>query len=399
MFDSAISAVIWVDTDSQSIHFYADVSGNSPSHLVANCSSQPFDDAFYEKLGRILKSYKQKNPDVLLTKVSFLLPDHMFFTDAVTVPALGKKATENSLNLAIGAIYKNKTDLKINTYSLMQNKQSATFGLVGVRKELLSRLNEVCNANQVGIQNVTFVSNAAVNGALAINSKLKNSTFLLLDIKETAARLIFVNKGRTLGSYSLPFGHSSLYKNRLASEDLLFDHSSGELLVLNAKERAKAKQLTINGEEVFIDDDAQDLMQVMELPSELESNDYEEEISYDKPQQKAGRKLPKFMLRDTPADQMGFVFENFRIFMKWTLDLIAGNPDITSLGEIDTVYVNLPRTFNFLYDMANQEQDENKVKFAPLLAGASFDSASAYARDLELMGGFYVRQYNKINNF
>ena len=398
MFDSALSAVISVDTDSQTIHFYADVPGNAPSHLAANYNSRPFDDEFFQKLDRILKGYRQKNPAISLAKVSFVLPDHVFLTDTVNVPALGKKAMENSLNLAVGAIYKNKDDLKLHTFPLTQNKQIATFGLVGVRKDLLSRLNSVCEANQVGIQNITFAANAMVNGAFALNAKLKNSTFLLLDIKETAARLAFVNKGRTVGSYSLPFGYSMLYKTRLATEDLLFDHTSGELLVLNAKERAKAKQLTVSGEEVLVDEDAQDMENIIQPSAKVEGSELFGSETYTDGK-RTGRKLPKFMLRDTPTDRDGFVFENFRIFMKWTLDLIAGNPDITAQGAIDTVYVNLPRSFNFLYDMINAEADENKVKFAPLMTGASFDNSSAYARDLELFGGFHVRQFNKINNF
>jgi len=249
--------VISVDTNSQTIHFYANGQGDVPNHLAANYNSRPFDDEFFEKLDRILKGYRQKNPAISLAKVSFVLPDHVFLTDMVSVPALGKKAMENSLNLAIGAIYKNKNELKLHTYPMTQNKQSATFGLVGVRKELLSRLNSVCDANQVGIQNITFAANAAVNGAFALNGKLKNATFLLLDIQENAARFAFVNKGRTVGSYNLPFGYSMLYKNRVAAEDLLFDHAGGELLVLNAKEKAKAKQLTMMGEEVLVDEDAQ----------------------------------------------------------------------------------------------------------------------------------------------
>lgn len=397
MFDSALSAVIAVDTDSQAIHFYADTPGKAPSHLAANYNSQPFDDVFYQKLDRILKGYKQKNPTVSLAKVSVVLPDHVFVKDVVSVPSLGRKAMENSLNLAVGAIYKNKSDLKLQTFPLLQNKQSATFGLVGVRKELIDRISSVCNANQVGVQNVTFAANAMVNGAFTLNSKLKNGTFLLLDIKEASSRFAFVNKGRTVGSYALPFGYSMLYKTRLAAEDLLFDHAGGELLVLNAKEKAKAKQLTMMGEEVLSDEDEQDFGQVTQR-GETDDGDLFGESAYTDGK-KTARKLPKFMLRETPTDRDGFVYENFRIFVKWTLDLIAGNPDITAQGAIDTVYVNMPKALNFLYDMVNAEEAENKVKFAPLLTGSSFDSSAAYARDLELFGGFYVRQYNKINNF
>lgn len=397
MFDSALSAVICVNTDNQTINFYAHLGGNSCSHLAVRYNSQPFDDVFFQKLDRILQGYRQKNPNVALAKVSLVLPDHIFLTDIVNVPSLGRKATDNSLNLAIDAIYKNTDELKLHTYPMTQNKQTATFGLVGARKDLLQRITDVCAANGVGIQNITFTANAMANGAFALNPKLKNGTFLLLDIKESSARFAFVNKGRTVGRYSLPFGYSMLYKTRFAAEDVLFDHSSGELLVLNAKERARAKQLTITGEEVLQDEDAMDNQDVIEFNAAGEDGEL---LGSDaRATSRGGRKLPKFMLRDAPSDGDGFMYENFRIFMKWTLDLIAGNPDIIAQGPIDTVYVNMPRTLNFLFDMVNAEAEENKVKFAPLIAGASFDSSAAFARDLELFGGFHVRQFNKINNF
>lgn len=398
MFEAPLSEVIAIDTDTETIHFYLAGSGQKPNHLVANYRANPFDEAFFEKLGKILKSYQQKNPAAPLTKVSLVLPDHVFLSDTMNIPAIGKKAMENSLEVAISAIYKNKKELKYRTYPLAQNKQFATYGLVGMRKDLIARFTGVCEENQISVQNITFAANAAVNGAFTLNPKLKNGTFLLLDIKENASRFAFVNKGRTVGSYGLPFGYSMLYKTRLAAEDLLFDHASAELLVLNAKEKAKAKQLTIMGEEVLNDPDEQDLQERTEAASVFG----EDEVlgaGISGEGKKAGRKLPKFMLRDTPSDREGFVYENFRIFMKWALDLIAGNPEITAQGAVGTVYVNLPGDFDFLYERINAEESENKVKFLPLVTGAGFDASAAGAKALELLGGLYVKQFNKINNF
>ena len=102
------------------------------------------------------------------------------------------------------------------------------------------------------------------------------------------------------------------------------------------------------------------------------------------------------MLRDNPSGKEGYVYENFRIFLKWTLDFIASNATLVNLGEIDTVYVNMPQENAFLYDMINADEEEHKVKFLPLLDS---DEQEAIVRNLELFGGFYVKQYNKINNF
>lgn len=398
MFEAPLSDVIAIDTDTETIHFYSSAgNGQKDSHLAANYRARPFSEEFFEKFGKILKSYQQKNPASPLTKVSLVLPDHVFLTDTINIPAIGKKAMEHSLEVAVGAVYKNKKDLKFRTYPMVQNKQYATYGLVGVRKDLLARLNSVCSEYQISVQNITFAANAMVNGVCVLNPKLKNGTFLVLDIKENASRFAFVNKGRTVGFYQLPFGYSMLYKSRLAAEDLLFEHASAELLVLNAKEKAKAKQLTMMGEEVLTDPDAQETVRPSGGYAEEEGAMFD--VASSAEGKKTARKLPKFMLRDVPTDREGFVYENFRIFLKWTLELIANNPSITTLGAVSTVYVNMPRTFDFLYDMVNAEEKENKVKFMPLVTGASFDASAAGAKDLELFGALYVKQFNKTNNF
>lgn len=387
MFDPTLSAVISIDADTDTVHFYTTAPGQTPRHAVANCRCRALDADYFERFDKVIKTFQQKNPMVSLAKTSVILPDHVFLTDLLNIPAIGKKAMENSLELAIGAVYVNKKDLRYITTPLLQNKQFATYSLLGIRKDLLDKLRELCAANQVGLQNVTFTANALVNGAMSLNPKLKNGTFLLLDIQEERARFAFVNKGRTIGYYHLPFGTNMLYKSRFAAEDLLFDHATGELLVLNAKEKAKAKQLTMMGEEIMTDPDAQDPEQSDD--GNLFGGPYSDG-------KKSARKLPKFMQRDIPTDRDGFVYENFRIFVKWALDLIANNPEITALGAMEAVYVNLPSEYGFLYDMVNAEEEENGVKFMPMLAG---NAEAGATENLELYGGFFVKQFNKTNNF
>lgn len=393
MFDNApVNAVIGVDADAETIKFYVDLGNRREVQQEIGYRCDLFSEEFYQKLDKAIKSYLQRNPSISMEKVSVVLPDRVFLMDTINVPAIGKKAMENSLEVAIGAVYKNKKELRYRTYPLAQNKQFSTFGLVGVRKEILDKLEDVCEANQIGIQNITFAASAAACGAMALNPKLRNDTFLLLDIKESSARFAFVNKGRVVGAYNLPFGDSILYKSRLVSEDLLFDHAGGELLVLNATEKARAKQLTMMEEEAVTDSD--------EMPQETE--DETEELfagGASAGGRRTGRKLPKFMQRELPTDREGFVYENFRIFLKWTLDILANNPTITSFGQIDTVYVNMAKEYDFLFSRLSAEEEENGVKFAPLLSGNGYSNLSVDARDLELFGGFQLKQFSKLNNF
>jgi hypothetical protein len=400
LFESTLATVIAIDIDGETIHFYSAEKGNQKNihHDAQSYRARPFDDEFFEKLGHILKLHCEQNPSEQLQKVSLILPDQMFLMDTVNIPTIQKSAMQTSLGVAVRNIYKNADALEYKTFSAAQNKQFTTYGLVAVRKELITKLKAVCSSHQISIGNITFSANAAANGAFVLNPKLKNSSFILLDIKEKTARFSVVIKGRTVGYYSLPFGYSILSRTRLAAEDLLFDHSPAELLVLNAKEKAKAKQLTV-GEEVAamdaLDPELEEIAEEPEKAFEIDEDDFETKYSAGL-NKKTARKLPKFMLRETPTSREAYVYENFRLFMKWTLDLYNNNSSLMNLGAVDTVYVNMPADNAFLYPMVNAEAEENKLKFMPLLESRNQDIVT---ENLDLFGGFYVKQYNKINNF
>lgn len=369
-----VTVTIFINTDEKRVYLSANGDKSTNSYVAANYTSPQLDENFFKEFSNLLSVYKQKFPRASFANVSLVLPDHLFFTDSLTIPNMGKKMVNKSLDLVIDTLFKNKNDLEYHTYLLSQTKQNAVYGLVGARKDLLKNFRDVCVKNGASNCTITFAANAMANSAMAANGKIKSATCLLLDIKEHYARFAFSNKGRTLGSYHLPFGYAMLHNNKLAAEDLLFDYASAELLVLNAKEKAKAKQLT--------------MMEEIELT--VVENESEEEVE----EVRGGRKLPRFMLRETPIEPNGFVYENFRIFVKWALEVIASNPKITAHGAIDTVYVNLPKEYGFLFDMVNQKKKENKTVFAPMATG---DTAAM--KMTELSGGFQVNQYNGINNF
>lgn len=378
---AAQGAVISIEPLSEDVIFCA--LNDDQTNLVTNSANyrpRPFDQEFYDRLAKLIRQQQEKNPGMNLERAALILPDQLFLLDMVNIPMIHRKAMQHSLSIAIESIYKNAEDLSLVTYSIQQTKQAATFGLTGTRRELLEQVRQVFADNGVTVTDVTFASNAMVNGAFALNSKLRGDTFLLLDIKESYSRFAFVVRGCTMGYFDLPFGHSMLYKSRIAAEDMLFDHRAGELLVLNAKERARAKQLTMEGVN----------------PEELNEGSPVYEAAGDGTVRKSARKLPKFMQRPTPQSRGEYVYENFRIFIKWALELIANNQNIVSLSKLDKVYVNMPDEYNFLFDIINEDRDEHGVVFAPLLTEGT---EITFAENLELYGGFFLGQYNEANTF
>ena len=381
-FEKPLNMVIAIDDETQSIHFYTmNEDDKSLSHSIEAYKAGLFTDEFYEKFNDALKSFREKNPNLSMQKVSVIVPDRVILFDAINVPVIKKQAMSNSLTVTINSLYKNHEQIKFNNFLLGQNKQYATYGIVGIRKEILVKIKKICDDNQVGVSSITFNTNSIVNGASNFNPDLKSESSIVLDIKVNNAYI------------ALPFGSSMLYKSRLAAEDLLFDHSSGELLVLNAKERAKSRALTTLEKTLTLTEEEEQVVQ----PEENEG--INETFTFDKKTgaKKTARKLPKSMLREAPKTREEFVYENFRIFMKWSMDVITFNPILSALGEPKKIFVNMPKEFDYLYEMANNETEEGKVEFVKLIADDVYDEE--IASNLELYGGFYAKIFNKTNCF
>lgn len=416
---NVFESVIGIDTDREVINFYSMQNGDKATinYLMSGYKAKPFSNEFYEKLGHIISQYREEHPDHPMQKVSIVLSDSVVLTDTINLPIINKKAMDSSLAASLSNLYGNSAELKFNRALALQSKNLATYAVTAMRKDMLYNLQRICAQYQIGVSNISFAAATATNAAITLNPKLKNESFVILDIKEEYAKVILVARGKTVGFYTIPFGHKILYKTRVTPEDVVFDHSSAELIVLNAKEKAKAKNVTLAEEEaeVVVEDEQPDEVDEDEdfelLPpnrrkvvEEDDEEDFEEIMEEEENEsefitrknKKSARKLPKFMLRPTPTNREGYMYENFRLFIKWTLEVIASNPEITALGAPDAVYVNMPEEYNFLYDIVNLEIEENGVLFAPLFTEAPEEVVK---KNLELYGGFFTKQLNGFNNF
>ncbi len=385
---SAIDSVISINADFKSITFYSVDKKNKSNILIEQerYKAKPFEQDFYEMLKNSV-ALRFKNAQ-RSGRVALILPDSLFLMDTIKIPIIQKKAMANSLNLAIDALYKNSREIKFITSPLTRDKKTATYAILGVRKEIIAKVTDAIERAGASLSGITFSASAMVNGAMAINSKLKTASYVLLDIKEDVSFFAFVVRGKVMGYYSLPFGYSIIKDDSVKDEISLFDHTAGDLLVLNADEKAKSKHITS-----FDDKDSQDeTIESLDLDEELEEDNQRVGALY----KRLNRKLPKFMLRPTPNTKEGFEIENFRPFVKWTLELLRNNAEILALGSTDTVYVNMPDKFNHILKTVNVEQGQNKVTFQPLSQNKQNETGGA---NLSLYGGLLIKKYNTKNNF
>ena len=442
---------ISIDPERSVFHFYSELGEDATEikHYIKGYTSNQFNDIFFEEFKGAIAEFIANMPADTVRKVSVVLPDSAVLTDTFKIPTLkGFGQTSKTLESTLAGLYRNYKELYVASQVLDQNKTFTTFGIVAVKASIVSSIHAACLANRLSVTAVTYTSNALISGAAMINPKLKNASYLMMDIKGVYTRFTFVVKGKTAGFYTVPFGREFLRKPKITQEDMLFDHTYAELMVLTAREAAKnKKRADAEAQEALADLDdeeddweaefnaslnaaAEEVAEVIEAAEAVEAieadeyapeqeEDVTEEISAAEPTgvvneveveegfnavqldpsllaRKAPRQLPSFMLRPVPTTREGIAYENFRVLMKWALTLIAENEKITSAGKPEFICVNIPRDLMHVIDTANAEKEENKIAFIPMPRDGK--SASILA-NLELYAGFYPRQILPFGKF
>jgi len=422
MTNQNYTTTIAIDTNLSAFHFYSMVGNNvaTIAHHIKSFTGSLFNEEFFNKFKEAIKEFTQKTPSESVRKVTVILPDNAVLTDTVRIPTMrGFGQTKKMLEVTLSGLYRNYADLHIISQVADQNKQYTTYTVAAVQKRIATSIYAACAEHKLLVDTLTYASSAAVCGASLIDSALKGASFLFLDVKDIYSRFVFVANGKTVGSYTVPFGLEFLRKPKVTQEDMLFDHSLAELTVLNAKERAKAKKLTIMAlaedpsEDVSENDGAGDSLPkadepdseedaLDEIASEGGEAESEETVNL-RPQatpkifaRKSPRKLPKFMQREIPEDEEGIAYENFRVLMKWALTLIHENGNLTELGKPKSVCVNLPQDLLNILGRVNAEVEENGIVFTRLPVAKE---VAAVRENLELYGGLFPKQIVSSSKF
>ena len=293
---------------------------------------------------------------------------------------------QSSLTLAFNALYKNHNDLEYSAYPIFHDRKKIVFAIVGIRKDIRAKFVSAIENCGVSVVGITFTSNAMSNGAMQLNSKVKNQNWVVVDVKDNYSNLAFIVGGKTLGYFDIPFGANCFSKDSVVFEEDLFDHRFAQLLVLNAKETAQKKKLTTP------DFQDQPDLQGNSLDDQEDGLNNPKKIIFKSRQNK---NLPKFMTRDLPNDEKGFVYENFRYIIKRVLEAIKNNYKIEGLSEVKVAYFNLPKDFSYLTEMANAEGGDN-VEFLPL---HNYHEKQVVLSNLELFGASLIKKHNVKNNF
>lgn len=371
--------VIGVDVFSKEICIFNMIGTNISSVNVQRIpyKCRLMDNEFFEKLDTILSKYLEDKPSTNATAVYIVFPNESVSIDMINIPTVSKRQMSSSLKVSLESSYKNIKDLLIMNQVLFSNKQYSTYEVLSVRKDLLADYFSTLAKVKMFSKCATYLANSLISCVFHMMSKNKGRSFIFFDLKKDHTNIAFCNKGKTIGFYSLQYGYKVLESNKLVYENMLSNHDLAEITVLNAKEKAKSKQLTV------LDDSNSETIEDGEVKTEV----------LEQSNKKVPKKLPKFMQRPIPENDEDMKYENFRIFVKWALllndEYIRKNANFI----FEYVMFNFPSEYKFVIDKTNEELGENKLEFR------YFDIDESYSNEikenLELYGALFMAQYNK----
>lgn len=419
------NVVIGFDTVNKQVRILAlkGLDWNSGALECFDYNGQFLSDEFLAEFADILSRYL-KLTSLGGANVYLALPDNCVAMDDISLPALSKRKLQETLATELQKFYKSYKDLQFRSMVASSNKQNVVYCMTIVRKQYLSNMYSALSAKRINPKFTSFTSNCTVNCALQFRSSLRKKNFILLDVKEDRTNIAYVLKGHTASFAQVMLGTQHLSDKEVLQENTLYDHDVADLAILNAKERAKMKALTVDVDEnqivsaegdlnnmeqaLSVDDTVTQVLSdnphaeantVQQAVSEIVNPDddqEEEEVEELQPVQpvkkqkvfvrKQPKKLPKFMLRPTPETAEGIVYENFRMIMKWALLYKSKLERIESLPRIDSVVVNIDSNLQFVVDMANKE-NFNTFELLTLPQPVS--------RNMDLVGALFTGMFNK----
>lgn len=417
--------VIGFDTVNKQAKFFAlkGLDWNSATLECFEYNSQFLSDEFLEEFSDILSRYL-KLTSVGAASVYLVMPDKAVAMDDISLPALSKRKLQEALVTELQKYYKSYKDLQFKSFVASSNKQTVVYCMTVVRKNYLASMYTTLSAKKINPKFTSFTSNCTANCALQFKSSLRKKSFLLLDIKNDRTNVAYVLKGHMAGFAEVMLGTEHLSETEVLQENTLYDHDVADLAILNAKERAKMKALTVDVDEtqivsaeshlnnleealavddtvtqVLSDNQPSDINTLQQTVKEIvdSEDDVDDEETEEQPVlpvkkqkvfvRKQPKKLPKFMLRPIPETREGIVYENFRMLMKWALLYKSKLERIDTLPHIDSVVINIDSNLQFVVDMANKES--NGVTFETL------NLPKTVSENMEMAGALFTGMYNK----
>ena len=354
----------------------------------------PFDDELAlrgniaEMFESALSNYVKEKGEFKSAPVTLVLPDNAVGIDAITLPTMKRSRLADVYATEFKTLYKNHTNLQSKSIVIKSSKMATTYLVTMIQKKMVSDIDDVLDKYNLNLKTTTFAAAATAEALMTLGYKFGKHNTMIVDIKKEETEISFYGKDIIFGFSDLPFGYDALKTDGVITDSMVYFNEVSELAVINAKESAKSKSLTMaidveedEDEEIskvvskdpeksekvkdkeLSRDDFVKLMQEETKVNEVEEDDETlEEVKVVVAQKTLTRKVkryPKYMQREEPTSEEEYIIENFRLFQKRIL-LYAKHCEFSDyLPDVDYVLVHLPEQFMFLNEKIVPENNKD----------------------------------------
>lgn len=208
--------------------------------------SRIFSDDFFAEAQELLQEYFTHKPSLLNLPAYVCLPNQAVGFETFNIPNMPRSKALQALDTELINLYEGtQKGKKINRFLLTQTKQYTTFGAIFFDKKMISAIFRLLTNVKVFPKDTTYSGNALMNSAFAFAPKLRGKNFIFADVHLDYTEIAVSSKGKTLGVAIIPHGTSLIKTDKVELEYMQTDHEVGEIAVINARETARAKALTM----------------------------------------------------------------------------------------------------------------------------------------------------------
>jgi len=314
----------------------------------------------------IVVEYIMPKYDLKVVALYIMFPNEAVAFDMMTIPVVNKQKMKEALNMMISTNYKNVNDLISKAEPLIIEKTKYIYEVSFIRRDVISYLMNGLSMNKVYPKSITYTANALNAGAIKLYPKLKEKSFIFLDIKNDKTNIVLTYKGRTIGFYTFNFGSSILDANRLYDLKDLFDHSFALDLIEGFSNKPKPKEKEIKEEEKNKDRKYNAISERKNISSNYSYED-----------------LERLKLKVNVKE------ENFKVFLKIYYFLNRTYKEKNEKYVFDNAVINIDSKYN---DLINKELEgeENIIIFRDIV-----DYKDVIINNLELYGAVFTLEQHK----
>ena len=209
--------------------------------------SRIFSDEFFAEAQTLLQEYFVKKPSLLNLQAYVCLPNQAVGIETFNLPNMKRPQVFQALDAELVNLYEGaQKGKKINRFKLIKNKQYTTYGMIYFNKKLIASIYRLLTDVKVFPKETTYSGNALMNCAYGFVPKLRGASFVFADVHLDYTEIAVSSHGQTLGVAVIPLGASLIKTDKVELEYMQTNHTVGEIAVINAKESARAKSLTMS---------------------------------------------------------------------------------------------------------------------------------------------------------